>query len=382
MASGTTTIMNDTKTKKAPPGRVIPVYQPSLSGRERQYVNECLDSSWISSKGEFVTRFEKDFASYLEVGHATTVSNGTVALHLALYALGIGAGDEVIVPTLTYIASVNAISYVGATPVFVDSCEASWNLDPRQIEAKITDKTKAVMAVHLYGGPCDMSPILEICRQHGLYLIEDVAEAFGSRYQGRATGTFGNIATFSFFGNKTITTGEGGMVVSNDELLIQRVAYLKSQAVSPQREYWHEEIGFNYRMTNICAAIGLAQLERAAEIIEKKRRVARWYKAGLESLPLVFQDDNDDTLNTYWMVSVVASDSFMRDSIRDHLKKHGVATRPFFHPAHTMPPFRSDDRFPVAESLSARGLNLPSYPELSADDVSYICTVIRDALEG
>jgi perosamine synthetase len=362
--------------------RVIPIYQPSLLGREREYVNECLDGNWISSKGEFITRFEEHFARHIDVGFATTVSNGTVALHLALHALGIGAGDEVIVPTLTYIASVNAIAYVGATPVFIDSCRESWNLDPEQIELKITERTKAVMVVHLYGAPCDMDPILEICRRRGLYIIEDVAEAFGSRYRGRSTGTFGDVAAFSFFGNKTITTGEGGMLVSNDEDLIRRIAYLKSQAVSPSREYWHEEIGFNYRMTNLCAAIGLAQLERAEEIIEKKRRLASWYKAELEGFPLKFQDDDEAIFNTYWMVSVVAESGLTRDAIRRHLKSRGVETRPLFHPAHTMPRFQRKESFPVAESLSAKGLNLPSYPDLSFEEVSYICEEIRSALEA
>jgi perosamine synthetase len=362
--------------------RVIPIYQPSLLGREREYVNECLDANWISSKGEFIARFEEHFARYLNVGYATTVSNGTVALHLALHALGIGAGDEVIVPTLTYIASVNAIAYVGATPVFIDSCRESWNLDPEQIESKITERTKAVMVVHLYGVPCDMDPILEICRRRGLYIIEDVAEAFGSRYRGRSTGTFGDVAAFSFFGNKTITTGEGGMLVSSDEALIRRIAYLKSQAVSPSREYWHEEIGFNYRMTNICAALGLAQLERADEIIERKRTLATWYKAALVGLSLEFQEDGEAIFNTYWMVSVLADDPFTQQAIRDTLRIQGVETRPLFYPVHTMPPFRIAGEFPVAEFLSARGLNLPSYPELTAKDVSFICTAIRKVLEA
>ncbi len=254
----------------------IPVYQPFLAGREKEYVNQCLDTKWISSKGDFVTRFEKEFAAYIEVGYATTVSNGTVALHLALLSLGLGSGDEVIVPTFTYIASVNAIAYVGATPVFVDAENNFWNIDPDSIVAKITAKTKAILVVHLYGAPCELEKIVQICKKYNLLLIEDVAEAFGSKYHGKYLGTFGDLATFSFFGNKTITTGEGGMVVSNQKSLIDRVAYLKAQAVSPAREYWHDEIGFNYRMTNICAAIGVAQLEQADQIIQKKRMIAEW----------------------------------------------------------------------------------------------------------
>ena len=260
----------------------IPIYKPILAGNESSYVHSCLDSGWISSKGKFVGQFEATFEDYLQSGYATSVCNGTVALHLALHSLGIGDGDEVIVPTLTYIASVNAIAYVGASPVFVDSNPETWNLDVSMIEEKITDKTKAIMAVHLYGAVCDMEILHEICNRHDLLLIEDVAEAFGSQYNNRYAGTFGDMATFSFFGNKTITTGEGGMVVSRLKRRSARAAYLKSQAVSTKREYWHEEIGFNYRMTNICAAIGLAQIEQADSIIAAKRKLASWYMQELD----------------------------------------------------------------------------------------------------
>ncbi|MFZ3342829.1 MAG: DegT/DnrJ/EryC1/StrS aminotransferase family protein, partial [Terriglobales bacterium] len=255
---------------------VIPVYKPYLSGRERQYIDESLDSLWIS-RGPFVSRFEESFARYHGGGHATTVSNGTVALHLALATLGIGPGDEVLVPTLTYIASVNAIAHVGATPVLVDSLPSTWQLDPEDARRKITPRTKALLAVHLYGQACEMSEVTRICEDKGLRLIEDCAEAIGTSYHGRHVGTFGDIATFSFFGNKVITTGEGGMLTSRNSDLIQKAIHLKGQGVSPTREYWHDELAFNYRMSNISAAIGLAQLEIADEILQKKRRVAEWY---------------------------------------------------------------------------------------------------------
>lgn len=355
----------------------IPVYQPTLSGNESKYVNACLDTGWISSRGEFVARFEEAFAHYLNASYATSVCNGTVALHLALHALGIGKGDEVIVPTLTYIASVNAIAYVGATPVFVDSEPQTWNLDVSQIEGKITKKTKAIMVVHLYGAVCDMASLQKICTKHGLLLIEDVAEAFGSQYHGQFAGTFGDMAIFSFFGNKTITTGEGGMVVSKDQGIIKRAAYLKSQAVSPTREYWHDEIGFNYRMTNLCAAIGLAQLEQAESVIEKKRAIASWYMQELDGLPLVFQVEPASSRYTYWMVSILADDQSTRDRIRASLKDAGVETRPLFYPAHVMPVFQSDEVFPVAEDLSHRGLNLPSFHTLTQEQVRYICNNIK-----
>jgi perosamine synthetase len=239
-----------------------PVYQPSLSGNEKKYVIECIDSTWISSKGKFINEFEKKFADYLGVEYAASVSNGTVALHVALLALGIGPGDEVIVPTFTYIASVNSITYTGATPVFVDSDASTWQMDIADTRKKITPKTKAILAVHLYGHPCEIEELRKIADENKIFLIEDTAEALGSEYEGRKVGTFGDISTFSFFGNKTITTGEGGMVVTNDKELYEKCVHIKGQGLAKDAEYWHDIIGYNYRMTNICAAIGLAQLER------------------------------------------------------------------------------------------------------------------------
>ena len=240
----------------------IPIYQPSLSGNERRYILECLDSTWISSKGKFIGEFERGFAGFVGVRHSATVSNGTVALHLALVALGIGPGDEVIVPTLTYIASVNAITYTGATPVFVDSLEDTWQMDPDDVRRKISPKTRAIMAVHLYGHPCDMDALQSIAREHSVYLVEDCAEAIGTLYRGKHVGTFGDVGTFSFFGNKTITTGEGGMVVTNDETLHERAVHFRGQGLAAHRQYWHDVIGYNYRMTNICAALGVARWNR------------------------------------------------------------------------------------------------------------------------
>ena len=356
---------------------MIPVYRPYFSGREKEYVNKCLDSTWISSKGEFITKFEKQFAGYIGAPHATTVCNGTVALHLALAALGLQPGDEVIVPTLTYVASVNAIVQAGATPVFADSLDNTWQIDPEDVHRKITRRTKAIMAVHLYGLPCDMEPLVRLCKKHQLYLIEDCAEAFGTYYDGQHVGTFGDIATFSFFGNKTITTGEGGMVVTSNHELLNRAYHLKTQGVSAVREYWHDVVAYNYRMTNICAAIGLAQLEQANTIIEKKRQIAAWYQAGLRDLPLKTHDEIPGTRHSYWMCSFVLGRAEHRQPLRDHLKEAGVETRPLFHPAHTLPPYAANVEFPVAESLSARGINLPSYPGLSRAEVNDICGLIR-----
>jgi perosamine synthetase len=355
----------------------IPVYKPYLCGRERKYVNECLDSLWIA-KGPFISRFEAQFARYLGGVHATTVCNGTAALHLALLTLGIGPGDEVLVPTLTYIASVNAIAHVGATPVLVDSLSSTWQIDPADARRKISPRTKALMAVHLYGQPCEMDQLIRICRERNLWLVEDCAEAFGASYRGRNVGTFGDISTFSFFGNKTITTGEGGMVTSANTELMRKAAHLKGQGVSPTREYWHDELAYNFRMNNLCAAIGLAQLEIAGEILKRKRRVAEWYQCGLSGLPLELHKEADGTTHSFWMCSALAANESTRNALRAHLRTRGIETRPVFHPAHTMPVFPSALPFPVAESISRRGLNLPSYPALTEELVGRVCASIRN----
>jgi len=356
---------------------MIPVYQPYFTGREKEYVNQCLDSTWISSKGEFIGRFERAFVDYIGAPYATSVCNGTVAIHLALEALGIGPGDEVIVPSLTYIASVNTIVQTGASPVFVDSLEATWQMDPEDVRRKITPKTKAVMAVHLYGLPCEMDILTSICRDYGLLLVEDCAEAFGTRYSGRHVGTFGDAATFSFFGNKTITTGEGGMVIMKNKSVMDKALHLKNQGVSQTREYWHDMLAYNYRMTNICAAIGLAQLENADSILAKKRHIAGWYRDGLKGLMLKTHDEIPESVHSFWMCSIAVNDAKLRQPLRDHLRNAGIETRPLFYPAHTMPHCSTNQSFPVAQALAARGINLPSYPDLTESQVIGICDAIR-----
>ena len=357
----------------------IPVYQPSLEGNEKKYVLDCLESTWISSKGKYVGLFEEAFSSYLGIKHATTVSNGTVALHLALVSLGIGKGDEVIVPSLTYIASANSITYTGAKPVFADSNIDTWQLDPVDARKKITASTKAIMAVHLYGQACDMDSLVEICKEYDLFLIEDCAEAIGSKYKDKYLGTFGDISTFSFFGNKTITTGEGGMVVTNDETLFNRALHFKGQGLAKYREYWHDVIGYNYRMTNICAAIGLAQLERVNEIIDKKRQIANWYKDILTNLPVSLHNEAPDSLHTYWMFNILVQKPEIREELRKELSNKGIETRPLFYPIHTMPMYSDKyQKLPIAENLGWRGITLPSYPDLTYKDVEYISQCIRE----
>lgn len=356
-----------------------PVYQPSLGKKEKDNVLECLDSTWISSKGKFITQFENSFSEFVGINHSVAVCNGTVAIHVALLALGIGEGDEVIVPSFTYIASVNAIKYTGAKPVFVDSDTATWQIDPEKIEGKISKNTKAIMAVHLYGQPCEMDTILSIAKKFKLYLVEDCAEAFGSLYKGKHVGTFGDISTFSFFGNKTITTGEGGMVVTNDSALHEKSVHLKGQGLAKDREYYHDIVGYNYRMTNICAAIGCAQLERANELIEKKTLIAEWYENKLKDLPIVFHSQVGSVKHSFWMISILLKDSGERDKIRLHIKENGIETRPTFYPVHLMPMYFEEGlSLQVAENLGSRGINLPSYPDLDEIDVEFICNKIKE----
>lgn len=359
----------------------IPLYRPSLTGNEKKYVNECLDSTWISSKGKFIPLFEQKFAEYIGVSHAAGVCNGTVALHLSLLALGIGPGDEVIVPTLTYVASVNAIAYTGATPVFVDSLPDTWQMDPNDVKVKLSERTKAIMVVHIYGHPCDMDAIMGIARKNRLYVIEDCAEAIGSKYKGQLVGTFGEIGTFSFFGNKTITTGEGGMVVTNSDELYNIVFHMKGQGLSEGREYWHDIIGYNYRMTNICAAIGLAQLEQVQTFLMKKRQIANWYAEEFAGCPdIEFQREIGDLYNSYWMCSILVDHPGKRDMLRSRLAEKGIETRPFFWPVHLMPMYRKENEyFPLAEDLADRGINLPSYPMLTKEQVHFISQeIIKD----
>lgn len=357
----------------------IPVYQPSLIGKEKEYVMDCMDSSWISSKGEYVKKFEEEFAKFIGTKYATAVTNGTVALHLALLALGIGPGDEVIVPTLTYIASVNAIMYVGATPVLVDSVRETWQMDAEDVRRKITNKTKAVIVVHLYGHPCDMDAITAICKENNLFLVEDCAEAIGSEYKDRKIGTFGDIACFSFFGNKTMTTGEGGMVMSDDKTLMERATRIKDQGTAKDREYWHDIIGYNFRMTNLHAAIGYAQLENVDKFIARKIEIGQMYRDQLKGLPLETLEPVGDVKHTYWMCSVLLEDVETREPLRNYMKEKGIETRPTFYPIHTLPMYSERfQRHPVAEYIGWRGINLPSFPALTDEQVTYICDTIKE----
>ncbi len=361
--------------------KTIPVYQPDLSGNEKKYVTECLDTSWISSIGRFVTEFEQGMAEALGVKHAIAVSNGTVALHLALHCLDIGPGDEVIVPTFTYIASVNTIAQTGATPVFVDCLRDDWLIDPDDVIRKITPRTKAIMAVHLYGAISDMDRLRQCAGAHGIALIEDCAESLGSTVNGRSCGGLGRVGTFSFFGNKTLTTGEGGLVTTDDDALAERMRRVKGQGQAPNRRYWHVELGFNYRMTNICAAIGLAQLERLPDILERKRAIAQRYRTLLDNLPVEFQTVRQGVVSSEWLISLLLPANADRDAVMEYMAQRGVETRPLFYCAHQLPMYAEDTHYPASEEISRRGISLPSFPALTDEEIGKVAMTLETALD-
>ena len=357
----------------------IPVAEPDLSGNELAYVSECVKTEWVSSLGRYVQEFETSMAAKCGRRYGVSVCNGTAALHLALAVLGVGPGDEVIVPSLTFVATANAVSYTGARPVFVDSEPEYWQMDPSLLEELITERTKAIIPVDLYGHPVDMDAILEIARRHNLYVIEDAAEAHGALYKGRPCGSLGDISCFSFYGNKVITTGEGGMLLMDDEEWYQRACFLRDHAMSATERYYHPEIGFNYRLTNIQAALGLAQLERLDEFVRIKRRNAALYAQRLQGVPgIALAPEAEWAQNVYWMYSILVEDAYplSRDELMAALRERGVDTRPFFRAIHTMPCHYRERSLPVAENLAARGINLPSSVKLTEEQIDYICQQI------
>lgn len=359
-----------------PKSKKIFVAEPQLSGNEKKYVLDCLDTNWISSAGKYVSAFEEAFADFCGVKYALTCANGTVSLQLAMDALGIGSSDEVIVPTFTYIASANTVRYLNATPVFVDCDYSTWNIDVKKIEEKITSKTKAIMPVHLYGLMCDMDPIEEIARKYGLHIVEDAAEAHGATYKGRNAGSIGVINSFSLFGNKIITTGEGGMVTTNDEELCKRMRLLRGQGMDLERRYWFTTVGYNFRMTNLQAAIGLAQLENIDTYLKKRQEISDMYRHYLKNYSDLFETQSytGDYGHVYWMYSVMLRKnvSISRDALIEALAEEGIETRPLFYPLHIMPPYLSNESFPVSEDISARGINLPTHGGLTEDDVKCV----------
>ena len=362
----------------------IPVASPALIGKEKEYVLDCLESTWISSNGKYIDLFESAFAKFCGAKYGISCCNGTAALHLALLAFDVGPGDEVIVPTLTFVATANAVAHCGAKSVFVDSEPETWNIDVSKIEEKITKKTKGIIVVHLYGHPADMDPVLEIAQRHKLFIIEDTAEAHGAEYKGRPVGSIGDIGTFSFYGNKIITTGEGGMIVTNSENLARKAKLLRGQGMDSNKRYWFPILGYNYRMTNIAAAIGLAQLEKIDWQIERRRENAKLYKKFLEkSLNVSVQPEKEWAKNVYWMTSILLGNncSLKRDELIARLYEAGIETRPVFYPMHTLPiygNYNKKEKFPVSEKLARNGLNLPSSSTLTDKDIIFICEKINE----
>lgn len=365
----------------------IPVATPDLSGNEERYVLEALRSSWISSTGPFVGRFERAFAEQCGTRAAIGVANGTLALHLALLTMDLRPGDEVLVPSLTYIATANAVRYCGAEPVFVDVDPATWCMDPAQLEASITRRTKGIIPVHLYGHPADMDAIGHVAATHGLWVVEDAAEAHFARYKGRLTGSLARIGVFSFYGNKVLTSGEGGAVTLDDPALERRARLLRGQGVDPDRRYFFPITGYNYRLTNICCALLCAQLERAPQIIARRRAIYARYRAALEGVPGIgFQPEASWAEISPWLFSITvdaAQYGRTRDDLGALLAAAGIETRPFFHPLHRLPPFWEESRrrgevLPVTDLLGAAGLNLPTFTRMSDGDIDRVASAIRE----
>lgn len=367
------------------PLKPIPVSMPDLSGNEQAYAADAVASTWISSTGKYLDRFEREFAAACACPFALATSNGTTALHLALATLGVGPGDEVIVPSMTYIATANAVRYCGAEPVFVDIEPTAWCLDPTLIEDAITPRTKGIIPVHLLGHPADMDPIMEIARVHGLWVVEDAAEATFATYRGRVVGSIGDAATFSFFGNKILTSGEGGAVTFRDPQLGRRMTMLRGQGMDPGRRYHFPIVGFNYRMTNVAAAILCGQMERRDELFARRREIVELYAAELADIPgIALREDAPWAAAAAWMASCVVDPTRFgctRDELAATLKDRGIDTRPMFIPIHRLPPYKPAARkrrtaLPVTDRLGALGLMLPTFSLLSDDDVRRVCREI------
>lgn len=368
--------------------RFIPVCEPTLLGNELKYVTDAVQTGWISSAGKYVTEFEQKFAAYCDCKYGVAVCNGTVALHLALVALGIGKGDEVIIPDFTMIATAFAVCYTGATPVFVDADPDTWNIDTTKIEEKITPRTKAIIPVHLFGLMCDMDAINAIAKKHNLKVLEDAAEAHGAEYKGRRAGSCSDLAAFSFFANKNITTGEGGMVVTNDEELYNKLRYHKNMCfpLDGPRNYLHNDIGFNYRMSNVVAAIGLAQVEKADEYRQMRINNNKLYRELLTNVSgIQFQPIMKDYLNVSWMNTILVDAKrygHTKEELREYLRNNNIDTRLLFEGMHRQPSLKKygcdcNKMYPITEKLTAQGFYLPSASNLPQKDISFICQLIK-----
>lgn len=349
--------------------------KPCLFGNEKEYVMDTLQSTWISS-GKYVDRFEAEIARIFGKNHAATTSNGTTALHLALLSLGIGKGDEVIVPDFTYVATANTVIHAGARPVYVDIDPGTWCIDPQQVERNITDRTKAIIPVHIYGNICDMDALIEIAEKKNLYIIEDTAEAIFSKYKGKYAGCFGDLGCFSFHAAKTITMGEGGAVLTDDKALFERIKILRSQGMREGKRYWHDVIGYNYRLTDMQGAVGCAQLENREQIINEKKRIYRRYLQNLSGIEgMEFQQIQDEVEPVMWAVALKIDPEYFRgdrDFLIEQMHKKSIETRPGFYSFSVMPVYEAPS-LPVSESVGRSVISVPSYSFISDDDIDYIC---------
>jgi perosamine synthetase len=356
---------------------------PNVGELEKEYLNKAIDSGYISTIGPFVSEFEEKFAQYLGASKAVSTQSGTAALHISLYELGIGKGDEVIVPALTFIATVNPIMYVGAKPVFVDVDMNTWNIDPDEIEKNITEKTKAILLVYLYGNPCDMEHIMKIADKHNLHVVEDATESLGAKYKGKFTGTFGDFGCFSFNGNKIITTGGGGMVVGKDIKRLEHIKFLVNQARDESNGYYHPEIGFNYRMTNIEAAMGLSQMTKLDDFLARKKEFHDIYKEELKDIDYIsFQTEHDNANSSHWLTCIMINKDVNISALQKLLKEKGIPSRRVFMPIVEFPPYKKFKKgnFNNSSQIYNSGLCLPSSTLNSKDDIYYICNVLKDTL--
>lgn len=364
----------------------LPVTEPYLGGNELKYVSDCIRSNWISSQGHYVGRFENSFEEYLSIDKAICASSGTAALHLSLLAAGVGAGDEVILPNLTFGACGNVVINCGAKPVYVDIVEETWTINPNLIEEKITDKTKVIMPVHLYGQPCHMDEIMDIAEKHNLIVIEDCAESLGAKYKNRFTGTIGHIGCFSFFANKIITTGEGGMVITNDSSLSDKILQLRDHGMRKDKRYWHEVAGLNYRMTNIQAAIGVAQMEVLDKFLENRNAIINRYRDNLRDIKgITLPPENDWSYNINWLYSILIDDNELHINAEELINKlslEGIETRRFFYPLNIQPPFKSEGSYPVSEKISQRGISLPTGNDISIEEVDKVTNAIKQIISN
>jgi len=367
----------------------IPVNEPMLDGNEKNYLLECIDTGWISSEGPFIKRFEQGIAARVARRHAIAVANGTAALDIAIASLEIGAGDEVIMPAFTIISCIAEVVRRGATPVLVDSDPVTWNMDVAQVAEKITPRTKAILVVHIYGLPVDMDPILALAAQHGLKIIEDAAEMHGQTYKGRPCGSFGDLSVFSFYPNKHITTGEGGMVLADDDALAETCRGLRNLCFQPPRRFVHERLGWNYRMTNMQAALGVAQLERLDSFVMRKRAMGKHYTQALSSLDSVQLPlpATNYAENIYWVYGMVLNDNVPFDAAgaMQRLGKLGIGTRPFFYPMHWQPVLKemglfAGEHYPVAERIAERGFYIPSGMALTVEQMDEVIARVREVL--